>query len=148
MIRFVDSIYGIERTSSTSMFLILVMLSFMSAYLYPLTFKEGWQKIPLSIVKIDIFGSKKTSKAMASLFWHKPVHFSMTSLLKTKKLNCTMLQKLSKCQVKAWLCWNLMILQPLRFYVKFNFGEFKQSINVIFGSFSDLKLWIFSKFGT
>ena len=39
-----------------------------------------------------------------------------------------MLQKLSKCDVRAWLCWNLTILQPLRFYVKSNFGEFKQSI--------------------
>ena len=38
-----------------------------------------------------------------------------------------MLQKLSKCEVKAWLCWNLMILLPLRFYMKSNFGKFKRS---------------------
>ena len=37
----------------------------------------------------------------------------------------TMLQKLSKCEVKAWLCWKLTMLPPLRFYVKSNFGEFK-----------------------
>ena len=36
----------------------------------------------------------------------------------------TMLQKLSKCEVKAWLCWNLITLLPLRFCVKSNFGEF------------------------
>ena len=48
---------------------------------------------------------------------------------------CTMLQKLSKCEVNAWLCWNLIILPPLRFYVKSNFGKFKQSKNVIFGNF-------------
>ena len=35
--------------------------------------------------------------------------------------------KISKCEVKAWLCWNLIILLPLRFYVKSHFGEFKQS---------------------
>ena len=40
---------------------------------------------------------------------------------------CTVLQKLSKCEVKAWLCWNLIVLPPLRFYVKPNFGEYKQS---------------------
>ena len=39
-----------------------------------------------------------------------------------------MLQKLSKCEVKAVLCGNL----PLRFYVKLNFCEFKWSKNVIF----------------
>ena len=36
----------------------------------------------------------------------------------------TLLQKLSKCEVKAWLCCNLIILPVLRFYVKSNFGEF------------------------
>ena len=43
----------------------------------------------------------------------------------------TMLQKLSKCEVKAWLCWNLIILPSLRFYVKSNFGVFKLFKNVI-----------------
>ena len=38
----------------------------------------------------------------------------------------TMLQKLSKCEVKAWFCWNLIILPSLRFYVKSNFGKFKR----------------------
>ena len=41
---------------------------------------------------------------------------------------CTMLQKISKCEVKVWLCWNLMILPPLQFCVKLNFGKFIKSI--------------------
>ena len=40
---------------------------------------------------------------------------------------CTMLQKLSKCEVKAWYCCNLIILPPLRFYVKSYFDDFKAS---------------------
>ena len=40
---------------------------------------------------------------------------------------CTMLQKISKSEVKAWLCWNVMILPPLRFCVRSHFGKFKQS---------------------
>ena len=47
---------------------------------------------------------------------------------------CTMLQKLSKCEVKAWLFWNLIMLQSFRFYMKSNFGEFKRSKNVTFGN--------------
>ena len=43
---------------------------------------------------------------------------------------CTMLQKLSKCEVKA-----LIILPPFRFYVKSNLGKFKRSKNVIVGNF-------------
>ena len=38
---------------------------------------------------------------------------------------CTMLQKPSKCEVKARLCRDLIILPPLRFCMKSNFGEFK-----------------------
>ena len=60
----------------------------------------------------------------------------------------TMLQKISKCEVKAGLCWNMIILLPLRFYVKSNFGEFKRSKSVIFGNFIDSELWIFGKFRT
>ena len=55
------------------------------------------------------------------------------------------LQKLSKCEVKAWLCWNLTILLALRLYVKSNFGEIKWSKNVIFGNFRDSELWILVK---
>ena len=48
---------------------------------------------------------------------------------------CTLLQKLSKSEVKAARCGNFTICLPLRFYVKSNSGEFKQSKNVIFGTF-------------
>ena len=51
-------------------------------------------------------------------------------------------QKLLKFEVKAWLYWNLIILPPLQFYVKSNFGEFKRSKNVIF-SIIETELWLF-----
>ena len=54
----------------------------------------------------------------------------------------TMLQKFSKCEVKAWLCWNLIIVPPLQFYVKSNLGKVKWSKNVIFGNLRDSELWI------
>ena len=38
-----------------------------------------------------------------------------------------MLQKLSKCEVKAWLWWHFIIIPPLRFYVKSIFENFKPS---------------------
>ena len=59
----------------------------------------------------------------------------------------TMLQKLSKCEVKAWLCWNSIILLLLRFCVKSHFGEFKLSKNVIYGNFGDAELWILVNLG-
>ena len=59
----------------------------------------------------------------------------------------TLLQKLSKCEVEAWLCWNLIILLPLRFLVKSNFGKFIQSKNVIFGNFRGSELWILVNLG-
>ena len=47
----------------------------------------------------------------------------------------TVLQKLSKCEVEAWLCCNLIILLPLRFYVKSHFSEFEWSKNIILAIF-------------
>ena len=55
----------------------------------------------------------------------------------------TILQKLSKCEVKTWLCWNCIMLLPLRFYAKSNFGELKQSKNVIFGNFGGSEIFVF-----
>ena len=61
----------------------------------------------------------------------------------------TMLQKLSNCEVKAWLCWNLITLRPLQFYVKSNFSESNRSKNVVFVNFRGSESWflvlIFSK---
>ena len=39
----------------------------------------------------------------------------------SEKYRVTLLQKLSKCEFKAWLCWNSIILLPLRFYVTSKF---------------------------
>ena len=59
---------------------------------------------------------------------------------------CTMLQKLSKSEHKAWL-WNLIILQPLWFYMRLNFGKFKRSKNVILGNLRKSELWILVNLG-
>ena len=56
----------------------------------------------------------------------------------TKSYTYTMLQKISKCEVKAWLCWSLIILPALRFYVKSNLGEFKRCKNVILANLKTL----------
>ena len=84
--------------------------------------------------------------------WYEAKKYQIKGLLHLiytpKVQHFIMLQKLSKCEVKAWLCWHLIILPPLWFYVKSNFGEFKWSKNVIFGNFRDSELWIFGKFGT
>ena len=53
----------------------------------------------------------------------------------------TMLLKLSKYEVKVWLCWNLIMLPPLQFCMKSNFGEIKWSKNVIFGNFRGSEFW-------
>ena len=42
----------------------------------------------------------------------------------------TMLQKFSKCEVKAWLCWNLIILPPLRFWREITFWRIQTVHNV------------------
>ena len=57
------------------------------------------------------------------------------------KYQNTMLQKLSKYEVKAWLCWSLIFLPALRFYEKSNLGEFKRFKNVIFGNFRGFEFW-------
>ena len=72
-------------------------------------------------------------------FEHNTISIASSQWLKSK---VTMLQKLSKCEVEAWICWNLIIFPPLRFYVKSNFSKFKQSKNVTFGNFRDFALWI------
>ena len=84
------------------------------------------------------FGGKITASLTVIFIFERAIIssiFTVSISCKREKIilgtQCTMLQKLSKCEVKAWLCWNLIILPPLRFYVKSNFGEFEQSKNVI-----------------
>ena len=55
--------------------------------------------------------------------------------------------EISVYEVKAWLCWNLIIVPSLQFYVKYSFGEFKRSKNVIFGNFGDSELLILVNLG-
>ena len=56
-----------------------------------------------------------------------------------------MLQKLSKCEVKAALCGNFAVCLPLRFHVKSNFGEFKWS-KMTFLALLEVLNFNFSKF--
>ena len=55
------------------------------------------------------------------------ISISQPRLATTQKHPSTMLQKRSKCEVKTWLCWNLIIFPPLPFCMKSKFGEFKRS---------------------
>ena len=48
---------------------------------------------------------------------------------------CTLLQKVSKCEVKEARYGSFTIFLPLRFYMKSNFNDLKRSKNVIFGHF-------------
>ena len=56
--------------------------------------------------------------------WYEAKKYQIKGLLHLiytpKVQHFIMLQKLSKCEVKAWLCWHLIILPPLWFYVKSN----------------------------
>ena len=56
-----------------------------------------------------------------------------------------MLQKLSKCEVKAARCENFAICRPLRFCVESNFGEFKYT-KIVFLAFSEPLNFDFMKF--
>ena len=84
--------------------------------------------------------SKTSFKGVYIQFHITDYSFSEDSL--NYKHCITMLQKLSKCEVKAWLWWSLIILPSLWFYVKSNFGEFKRPKNVIFCNFKASELWI------
>ena len=91
------------------------------------------------------------SRNFLPIFYHfavcKKLRESVFTEFLPKLTQITMLQKLSKCEVKAWLCWNWIISLQLRFYVKSNFGAFKRSKNVIFGNFWDSELWILVNLG-
>ena len=96
------------------------------------------------IVAINVGPSSRITVVSDLIWWT----YIMKRFRAVRKSYCTMLQKLSKCEVKAWLCWYLIILSPLWFDVKSSFGEFKRSKNVIFGNFKNSELWIFGKLGT
>ena len=93
--------------------------------------KHG-QKRTLHQSQIGLWNQFQTEEDLR--VWNRKIH----------EYPCTMLQKFSKSEVKVWLCWNLIILPPLRFCVKLNFGEFKQSKNVNFGNFRGSEFWFLS----
>ena len=123
---------------------------------------EKWSSF---ILALSIYSETlwKSNPSRANSFFRKSNVVNLQNFWtfsKTFRLSCslwryeknykqsTMLQKLSKCEVKALLYWNLIILPPLRFYVKSNFVGFHRSKNVIFANFIDSELWIFGKFRT
>ena len=65
---------------------------------------------------------------------------NVTTYQKMWSMYCTMLQKLSDCEVKAARNEHCSNLLPLRFYVKSNFGELKWSKNVTLANFRDSEL--------
>ena len=77
----------------------------------------------------------------------KALYFCLTIVFRNQFHQFTMLQKLLKCEVKAWLCQNLIIFPALQFYVKYSLGEFHQSKNVTFGNLGDSELWILVNLG-
>ena len=112
-------------------------------------------------LKMVLMKLQFSSINLAQVAWASSVMSTMYTLLRflqgyinstqkilSKSAKSTMVQKLSKCEVKVWLCWHLMILPPVRFSVKPNFVKFKWSKNVILGNFRDSELWMFGKFGT
>ena len=108
-----------------------------------------WRKFKK--VRIKTF-FKRLFSGKIELLSSKVVNTTCLSVTKCKQTadkckQITMLQKLSKCVVKAWLCWNLIILPPIWFYAKSDFGELKQSKNVFFGNFRDSDLWILVNLG-
>ena len=89
-------------------------------------------------LKLAILGNL----AVLAIFWRSWLFSAIWQFSSFQSWqHCTMLQKLSKCKVKAWLCWNLMILLLLRFCVKSHFGEFKWSKNVIYNYFRGSEFW-------
>ena len=83
-------------------------------------------QLPILRVEIWIISSKPEEKWQKCWLLLSSCSPSISSLYTfCQYYRYTMLQKLSKCEVKAWLCWNLIILLSFRFYVKSNFGEFK-----------------------
>ena len=64
-----------------------------------------------------------------------------TGNLEQTNISHTMLQKLSKCEVKNSWCGYFSNLLLLRFYVKSNFDVIKRSKNAIFANFRSPELW-------
>ena len=81
------------------------------------------QEIP----QVLIIFRKVKRKWHQSLWANDHIQLKRIPCISVFSTHSTMLQKLSKCEVKAWLCWILIILPALRFFVKPNFGKFYRS---------------------
>ena len=70
-------------------------------------------------ILVPFFKFHQTIKHISGSDWNSNIDQIALTLIQN-----TMLQKLSKCEVRAWLYWNVIILQPFRFYMKWNFGKY------------------------
>ena len=96
--------------------------SFSITFISNVPLSKGLQMRRLDLISIR----KKTSFDSLYLYIIMELH------------HITMLQKLSKCEVKAWLCCNLIFLPLLRFYVKSNRIQRVQVIKFDFSIFEQL----------
>ena len=97
-----------------------------------------WQKMSLFRYQSSLVTSTANNcilwKLQKWLIKKKVLHFCFLFLDLTITICSRNFQNV-KLRVKTAQCWNSTTCLPLRFYVKSNFGEFKQSKNVIFGTF-------------
>ena len=102
-----------------------------------LLFQSNWYLIPKQI-------SASLSFAILTTDWQWQVDLASSyhKSVSGYGLELTMLQKLSKCEVKACLYWNWTTLPPLQFCVKSNFEKFKRTKNIIFGNFIGSEFWL------
>ena len=106
----------------------LTSIGFNVPYVYTVVSKNTVWKIRFFLS--DRFCLKKIKKIRKIVGWQN-------------FLFATMLQKLSKCEIKATRFVNFTICSPRRFFVKSNFDKFKQSKNVIFGNFGGSEIFVF-----
>ena len=92
-------------------------------------------------IKVQENTSIKLMEEETKRWTKKRLHCTCNFIVSDFFENCTMLQKLSKCEVKVAQYGHFSNLLPLRCYVKSNFGELTRSKNVIFANFRDSELW-------
>ena len=125
---------------------ILVALNFVNLIAFSLLKVQKFIKIKIQSLW-SLNGKFWDSEWIRQLWCHVKTQWQPTKYEQNQPIwrisspQFTMLQKLSKCEVKAWLCWKI-IFSPLRFYVKSNFGELKQSKLSFFDILVVLNFWI------
>ena len=71
-------------------------------------------------LKAQYLCTSSKAKKTVVVTWFLAFLLALPITLVQVSFKSTMLQKLSKCEVKAWLSWNLILLPPLRFCVTSN----------------------------